>query len=391
MNILWFSWKDRSHPLAGGAEVVGKEMARRLAADGHRLIFVVGGYKGAAKQIEHPGGYTIVRVGNRASVYWQAYRYYREHLVGWADLVIDEVNTVPFFAKFYVCEPNILLLHQLCRRIWFYELPLPLSVIGYLIEPLYLRLLRDRTVITVSESTRQDLAHHGFHLERMHIISEGLEEPALGRLPALKSKASVPTMLSFGSMRAMKRTLHQIQAFELAKHRIPNLKLIIAGSTSGRYGQKVLEAISLSAYNSDITCYGPVSQKKKLALMRRSHLIAVTSVKEGWGLIISEAAGQGTPAVAYNVDGLRDSVIDHQTGLLTRPTPAALARAIIELLGDDSQYEQLRQAAWSWSRQLTFDNAYRGFSEVISKCAGSKRAREKRRIAYEPKAKGTSG
>ncbi|RKY81760.1 glycosyltransferase family 1 protein, partial [candidate division KSB1 bacterium] len=45
MNLLWLTWKDRKHPLAGGAELVNEKLAKRLVQDGHRVIFLVGGYK----------------------------------------------------------------------------------------------------------------------------------------------------------------------------------------------------------------------------------------------------------------------------------------------------------------------------------------------------------
>ena len=98
MRILWLTWKDKKNPLAGGAEVVNEELAKRLADDGHEVFFVVGGFDGAAKE-EDRDGFKIVRVGGRFSVYWHAYRYYKKNLTNWADLVIDEVNTFPFFCQ----------------------------------------------------------------------------------------------------------------------------------------------------------------------------------------------------------------------------------------------------------------------------------------------------
>ena len=135
MKILWLTWKDSSHPKAGGAEVVNEELAKRLVADGHEVTFLVGGYAGASAQDERHG-FSIVRLGGRLSVYWKAYRYYQQHLKAWPDIVIDEVNTIPFFARFYVAQRTVLFVHQLCRAIWWYEMPLPVSIIGYLLEPL---------------------------------------------------------------------------------------------------------------------------------------------------------------------------------------------------------------------------------------------------------------
>ena len=174
MKILWLTWKDKKNPLAGGAEVVNEELAKRLVTDGHEVIFLVGGFTGGTSE-ETKDGFKIIRCGNRWSVYFKAYQYYKKNLKDWSDLVIDEVNTIPFFAKFYVKQKNILFVHQLCRQIWFYQMFFPLSLVGYLLEPIYLWLLRDRKVITVSESTKRDLIKFGFKKENISIISEGIE------------------------------------------------------------------------------------------------------------------------------------------------------------------------------------------------------------------------
>jgi glycosyltransferase involved in cell wall biosynthesis len=332
------------------------------------------------------------------SVYWHAYRYYKKHLVGWADVVIDETNTIPFFAKYYVKEPHLMFFHQLCREIWFYQMRFPLSLIGYLLEPLYLRLLSGSQAIVVSESTKRDLMRHGFKAGNIHIISEGIELEPLTTLEKIE-KYPQPTLLSLGAIRPMKRTLDIIKAFEIIKSQtttqsviaseanqssdpssspsalstfnfqLSNLRLIIAGDTSGKYGEKVLQYIENSPHKADIEVLGRVSTEKKLELMQKSHAIAVTSVKEGWGLIVTEAASQGTPAVVYNVDGLRDSVRRGETGIITTEnTPENLAKAIAHLLtdqGDNIKYTQLREAAWQWSKEITFEQAYEDFISIV--------------------------
>src|SRR6185369_1248424 len=193
----------------------------------------------------------------------------------------------------------------------------------YLIEPLATRLLgrSGTSLITVSASTRRELESYGFAADKAHVISEGIELTPLYMLESAY-KFARPTVLSLGGMRAMKRTLHQIQAFEIAKKRLPELQLKIAGDASGPYGQQVLQYIANSPYAADIEYLGKVSWQEKMQLMRSCHVITVSSVKEGWGLIVTEAASQGTPAVVYNVPGLRDSVRHNQTGIVTAEQPA---------------------------------------------------------------------
>jgi glycosyltransferase involved in cell wall biosynthesis len=364
MKILWFTWKDINHPRAGGAEVVCDELAKRLVADGHEVTILTAGFKGAPSK-ESIHSYSVVRVGGRWSVYWHAYRYYAKYLKGWADVVIDEVNTVPFFAKLYVKEKNVVLIHQLTNSIWFYEMSFPLNLIGYLLEPLMLRLLNDREVITVSESTKRDLLRHGFKESKIHIISEGTNIPAAQDIEHIE-KYPKPTMLSFGSLRPMKRTSDIVTAFEIAKKKLPDLQLLIAGSAENGYGKKVLAQIKNSPYADSIKYLGPVDQAVKKEIMQRSHALAVSSVKEGWCLVVTEANSQGTPAVVYDVDGLRDSVRDGETGLVCKTTsPAALSDAVCTLLTNSETYATYRNNAWNWSKIITFEKSFQDLKKIL--------------------------
>jgi len=356
MKILWFTWKDSNHPAAGGAEFVNEQLAKRLAADGHEVIFLVGGFRGGEEKAERDG-YQIIRLGNRWTVYLQAWRYFRKNLKAWPDLVIDEVNTMPFFAGLYSGKPTLLFIHQLCREIWFYQLPQPLSLLGYLLEPFYLRLLNRFPVITVSESTRQDLVRLGFDPTNVTIISEGI---ALTPVDAtqLTPKRAPPSLLILGSIRPMKRTMEGVKAFELAKELLPELQLTVAGDDSTAYGARVRQYIRHSRHREATTMLGRVTTEQKIRLLQQAHLLLVTSVKEGWGLVVTEAASQGTPSVVYPVDGLRDSVANGEAGFLTREsTPDALAESIVQALTNPDAYRKMQTAAWEKSKRTTFDQA----------------------------------
>jgi glycosyltransferase involved in cell wall biosynthesis len=368
VNILWLTWKDHLHPDAGGAEVVLRELTERLVAEGHQVTWLTCGYAGAASD-EIINGVRIIRVGmSRYSHPLRALWHYVSRLQRDFDIVVEVVNTAPYFSVFFNrAKQRFLFYHQLAREVWQYETRPPLSIIGEkILEPVFTRLLGsvDIPTITISGSTKADLVRFGFKPDNIHIISEGIEIEPVAKLSTIK-KYPQPTLLSFGSMRAMKRTLDQIEAFELAKPSVPGLQLKIAGSASGEYGQRVLARIADSPYARDIHYLGRVSKRQKIQLMQRSHVTLQTSLKEGWGLTITEAASQGTPAIVYDVDGLRDSVRHQRTGLITTPKPSAMATAISQLLTDRKLYDRLRDAAWRWSQEITFDQCYQDFKQVV--------------------------
>ncbi len=366
MRILWFTWKDRKNPLAGGAEFINEALASCLVKDGHEVIFIVAGFREGSRE-EIKDGYKIIRVGNKWSVYFQAYRYYKKNLKGWADLIIEEINTIPFMTQLYTKERKVLIVYQLCREIWFYQMFFPLNVIGYMIEPLYLWLLRKNTVVTISLSTKNEIITYGFTPRNISVIPIGIELEAVKDLRSIK-KYSHFTILSLGAIREMKKTLHQIETFEIAKKQVPETQLKIAGNDyDHHYINKVLKLIQNSPYRKDIAYLGKVDKKKKIELIQKSHCIIVTSVKEGWGLIVTEANSQGTPAISYDVDGLRDSVKNKFTGLLCQEnTPQNLAKNIIKLYRNKALYKKLQMNAWQWSKEMTFDRSYQEFLKIIA-------------------------
>ena len=202
-RILWLTWKDIEHPEAGGAELISSELGKHLASDGHEVVFVTGGYKGAAPEATIDG-YKVIRVGHsKFDVYWQAYRYVKRKLADWPEVVVEEINTMPFFSRFYLKQKRrVLFFHMLCRQIWFYQLPLPAGLVGYTLEPLYLRLLNSDPAIAMSGSTKQDLLSHGYQPGQVSIISEGIHLQPVASLEAI-DKYVQPTIVSLGSIRPM--------------------------------------------------------------------------------------------------------------------------------------------------------------------------------------------
>lgn len=366
MNIVWLSWKDRGHPLAGGAEKVSGEIMDRLAADGHSMRLITAQYGQTALHEQFAPNFEIYRAGNRYTVYPKARQLFKQVGDDWADVVIDEMNTIPFGTGFYAKKStNILFVHQLARVVWFYQMPFPVSLIGYLLEPLMLRILavgKYTKMATVSASTRKDMERYG--LKSIRTLRVGIPTPPLAELPA---KDAPTIVLSLGALRPMKRTLDAVKAFEVAHSSNPQLQLIVAGDTSSSYAQKVIAYVHASPHSNSITVLGRVSNEEREKLMQEAAVILVTSIKEGWGLIVTEANSQGTPAIVYDVDGLRDSVVADKTGIVVPNNDyAAMGNAINTLLASPARYTDYRQQAWEMSKGYNFDNSYRDFMNIVN-------------------------
>lgn len=363
MKVVWLSWKDRGHPQSGGAESVSGNIMDRLVRDGHEVKLVTSKYHGVRDHEQHEN-LEIIRVGNRYTVYAKVAKYYKSHLQNWADVVIDEMNTIPFNSASYSTARNVLLCYQLAREVWLYQMIPPLSLIGYASEPIMLRYLAKRytSVATESQSSKKDMEQYGF--KNINIFRVGMNIAPIKTLAGKKSKTII---LSLGSIRPMKRTLDAVKAFETARDMNRSLTMIIAGDNNSRYAQKVIAYAAQSRHTEAITILGRVTANKRIELMRQAALIIVTSIKEGWGLIVTEANSQGTPAIVYDVDGLRDSVKDGFTGVVSPAgNPEKMGETIVHTLANPDTYNTMRKNGWQWSKGFTLENSYQDFLKLLT-------------------------
>lgn len=361
MEVLVYNWRDVRNPAAGGAEVFTHEVFSRLVERGHEVTLFTAGFDGAPDE-ETLDGIRVVRAGGRFTVYPRAWLAYRRRFHGEFDVVVDEINTRPFMTPSFVDEPVVALIHQLAREFWFYETPFPVSWLGYhWLEDRWLRRYRTVPTMTVSASTRGDLADLGFR--DVTVVPEGLAVEPLATVPE-EEKADRPTFLFVGRMGRAKRPDHALEAFEHLRERLDDPHLHMVGDGH------MLEELRRRA-DDGVTFHGHVPESEKFALMRRSHVLLVPGVREGWGLVVTEANAMGTPAVGYDVHGLRDSIVDGETGLTCRPSPEALADRSYELFTGPRR--AFSRAALADARQYDWDRTAREVETVLRRVVRGER------------------
>jgi glycosyltransferase involved in cell wall biosynthesis len=354
MKILFFNWRDIKNPAGGGAEIYTHEIAKRLVLKGYEVYLITARFPGC-KTNEIIDGIKIIRLGNKYTVYLEAKKYYKKHFEN-LDFVIDGINTRPFMTPKFVGKNTriIAIIYQLAREFWFYETPFPISWLGYyLLEPSWLKGYIDIPTITVSKSTMQDLLEIGY--KYVEIVPIGLNIQAL---PCISKKEDLPTLIFIGRMGYAKCPDHVLEGFSYIKEELPNAKLWMVGNGAMKRKLEMQRTV-------DVTFFGHVENLKKFELMSRAHLILVPGLREGWGIVVTEANAMGTPAIGYNIHGLRDSIKNGDTGILCEPTPKAMAEKAIELLKNSSLRKKLSENALRWSREFNWDKSAEKFMEVI--------------------------
>lgn len=319
MRILVLTWRDLAHADSGGAEVYTEQVMRRWAAAGHDVTLFAAAVPGRPDE-EIVDGYRVVRRGGRLTVYRAARRWYADHGRGQFDVVIDMVNTVPFLAHRWIHDtPVVAFFHQTAEECWHHNASLPVALLGrYGLEPRWIRAYQDRPVLVVSQSTADAVARFG--VTNTVILPEGFEPVALPDV----AKEDAPTVVWCARLVPYKQPQDMIEAARLARQQIPDLQVWLMG------GGPMLDDLRASAPEG-VSVLGRVDETEKHERMARAHVHVATSAREGWGLVVSEAAALGTPTIAYANPGLIDSTLA-AGGQLCPPQPEALAAFLVEAL-----------------------------------------------------------
>jgi glycosyltransferase involved in cell wall biosynthesis len=277
---------------------------------------------------------------------------YRQSIRQRFDVVIDEVNTMPFFTPLWAGIPSLMLMFQLAREVWWYESPFPVNAMGYFVEPVYLKQYRHVPVFTISKSTESDLRRLGFK-GPITVMPIGIEDVP----PMSEARPETPTFLYVGRLAPSKRIDHMVRALAQFRAATGTGVLWLVGAGSERYQRSLVTLARDLCIESSIVFWGRVPAFDKHRLMAQAHCLLMTSVREGWGLVVTEANACGTPAIVYDVPGLRDSVRNESTGLVVPPNPSSLMAAMLRLAFDPDLRSRLASEAERWSGTLTYDGA----------------------------------
>ena len=136
------------------------------------------------------------------------------------------------------------------------------------------------------------------------------------------------------------------------RREVPDLEVAIVGEGYERPNLEALVA-SLDA-GGWVTLAGRVDDGTLADYYRQAWVVAATSTAEGFGMTLTEAAACGTPAVATDIAGHRDAVVDGASGLLA-DSPAALAAHLTAVLTDPTLREQLSAGALARAAELTWE------------------------------------
>ncbi len=331
MKILAVNWLDLENPQAGGAEIHFFEIFGRLARMGHQVTLISSGWGGAepGKSID---GIDVRRVGGRHSFALKGRGAVRRALAQDAhDVVVEDINKLPLYLANMTRLPFYAIVPHLFGTTAFREAALPIATLVWLAERPIPRVYRRAAFHAISHSTREDLISRGVPANGIRVIFPGVDADWFTPDETVQ-RFEVPTFLYVGRLKRYKGIDTVLQALALLRAEGIDVRLEIAGKGNDEHRLKRI-AGDLELGES-VEFLGFVGEKEKRTLLRRCWALVFPSMKEGWGIANVEASACGTPAIASNSPGLRESVIDGETGVLV---PHGDSRALADAMRRISQ------------------------------------------------------
>lgn len=361
MRILVVNWQDIKNPHSGGAETHLHEVFGRIASmKGHSVDLLCSGFKGAP-DTETIDGMQVYRVGGRMTFPLYAKRKYKQLRaagiaagLGDYDVVVEDLNKIPLFTRYWHPNRLVVLTHHLFGTTAFSEVSFPVALATWLLEKPIGWHYQQVPFEAVSESTAEDLVERGIPRDRITVIYNGVDLEQL--TPLAGSRAAAPQFACIGRLKRYKQIDIVIRAFDQLND--PNSTLLIAGKGDDR--PRLERVVKATRCMDRIRFLGYITEDEKRDLLRSSWATLLASPKEGWGIGNIETAACGTPVIAANSPGIRESVLDGKTGfLIDGDSVDSYTSAMRRLIAHPDLVEELGKNARSFAETFTWERAAR--------------------------------
>lgn len=372
-RIHVLAWRDLDDVEAGGSEVHVSEVARLWAESGIEVVVRTSFAQGHPAHA-HRDGYQVVRKAGRYLVFPRAAVSEAAGRYGERDGLVEIWNGMPFFSPLWARGPRVVFLHHVHAEMWDMVLPPNLARLGDALESrLAPRIYRRSRMITLSPSSKQEMLDLGFRDDLVDVVPPGVD----ARFTPGGERSAEPLVVGVGRLVPVKRFDRLIRAVVAARRSAPRLRLELIGTGPERAAlQSLVSELDAEDY---VHFAGRVSDDALVDIYRSAWAVASSSVREGWGMTLTEAAACGTPAVATRIAGHVDAVAEGQSGLLA-DDDADLARQLARLCTDDALRSRLSAGALQHAAGFTWTNtATRILQALAEETQGHPRPRPGRR------------
>jgi glycosyltransferase involved in cell wall biosynthesis len=361
LHVVFLNWRDTANPEGGGSERYVESVAGALVEAGHRVTVLCAAHANAPAD-EVRGGVVFRRRGSKLGVYPRAGLALALRRTGPFDIVVDVQNGVPFLSRLVTRRPVVVLVHHVHREQWPVVYGRTVARVGWWVESVLApRVYRHCQYVAVSQVTRSELVGIGVDPQRIAVVHNGNDARPPGELDA---RSPHPSMVVLGRLVPHKRVEHALAALAALRPELADLSLTVLGE-GWWAGQLAAEARRLGVQDA-VRFTGFVDEAEKNRQLGSAWVLAMPSLKEGWGLAVTEAASHAVPAVAYrSAGGVAESVVHGETGLLVEDGPEAFVAGVRALLVERGLRERLGTAARARAGRYSWTQTAESFAVVL--------------------------
>jgi glycosyltransferase involved in cell wall biosynthesis len=359
-NVDVVAWRDYDDAEAGGSELHAHRIMTAWARAGVHVTMTTSSVAGAPEVIDREGVEVTRRLG-RYSLFPGTMASGLLGRLGRGDGLVEIWNGMPFLSPVWARCPTIVFLHHVHAEMWGMVLPPGLARLGNTIEhrlapPAY----RRSRIVTLSSSSKQDIVHRlRIPAPHVSVVPPGVE----ATYTPGGSRSEVPLVVAVGRLVPVKRFGELIAALVRVKARHPELRAVIAGEG---YERPTLEDLIRRSHAEEwISLPGFVGQDELVDLYRRAWVVASSSLREGWGMTVTEAGACGTPSVATRISGHQDAVVDGVSGLLVDDADGMVA-GLDDVLTDEVLRKRLGVGALDYSTRFSWDETARQTLAILA-------------------------
>ena len=359
-HVHMLAWRDLDDDEAGGSEVHAHSIAAIWAQSGLQVTMRTSFAEGQPTSVVRDG-YTVSRKAGRYGVFPRSALAELSGRLGPCDGLVEIWNGMPFMSPVWWRKPRVVWLHHVHGPMWGMTLPAPVAKAGVLLEErIAPRFYRHQPIVTLSPSSYDELVDDlGFDRDRVTVIPPGLNP----FFTPGGERSATPLAVAVGRLVPVKDFPRLVRVMAGVRERVPDAELVIVGE--GYERDNILRTIRECGGEGWVRLAGRVSDEELRDLYRRAWLATSVSVREGWGMTLTEAAACGTPTVATDISGHADAVARDRSGLL-RSSDADLVDAVTAVMTDEVLRNRLQAGALARADELTWERTAQANFEVLA-------------------------
>lgn len=356
-------------PHLGGMDNVAKELSERLAKKGHQVeVFT--------SDIGCPKDKQLKSTKNLKINYLPAWEFAHTPIIPslfWRLMKIPKDSIVCVHSSGEAFVPEIVYLISKIKKIsYIIHIHLdvgPTGKFGFLL-PFYKKIflnkiLKSSKKIIVPTKDYINIIKNKYSLqeEKITCMSNGIDLKIFKKLKSNWRLHKPIKLLFVGRFSKQKDVPLLIRSFKkLTEKNSGNVKLHIVGD--GEEKNKIITLIKKEKLENGIVLHGLKQGKKLHEIYQNSDIFISATNQESFGLTYLEAMASGLPIVTTNIPGVRNVIKNNYNGLLVKPTPEEIAKAIEKLIKDPNLRKKLAENGLKEVKKYSWDKIAKQYIQL---------------------------